>query len=117
VTHHDVDADFRGETLQFHLPQPRAGGVAAAAIGGNGQSRGGRITWSAGLASPAAVSMYCEGRGAVAHANADSTGIGGEIVDALGRRAPEFLDQKTMHPNGFRLAYVTPRPISEPADL
>src|SRR5208283_5891284 len=70
VMHRDVDADFSGEALQFNLPQSRARGVAAAAIGGDGQPRGARIPLLANLSPPAANGLHGEGRGVVVHADA-----------------------------------------------
>src|SRR6185503_44136 len=110
VMHHDIDADFRGKTLQFNLPQSRARSIAAAAIGGDGQPRGGPITLVANLAPPAANGLHREGRGVVVDANTDPAGIGREVVDAIGRRPAELLDQKVMHPDFFGVAFRAPRP-------
>ena len=40
VMDRDVDAEFVGETLQFALPQPHAGAIAATAVAGDGQACG-----------------------------------------------------------------------------
>ena len=44
------------------------------------------------------------------HAHADPTGIGGQIVDPIGHRTAQFLDQEVMHPDLFGLAVRAPLP-------
>ncbi len=36
--------------------------------------------------------------------DADPSGIGGQIIDAIGHRPTEFLDQEVVHPDLFRVA-------------
>ena len=44
------------------------------------------------------------------HADADPTGVVGQIVDAIGDRPAQFLDQEVVHPNVLRLTCRTPFP-------
>ena len=44
------------------------------------------------------------------HADADPTGVVGQIVDAIGDRPAQFLDQEVVHPNVLRLTCGTPFP-------
>jgi hypothetical protein len=44
------------------------------------------------------------------HADTDPTGVVGQIVDAIGDRPAQFLDQEVVHPNVLRLTCGTPFP-------
>ena len=63
---------------------------------------------AADLLPPAANRLDREGRRVVGDADAHPTGIAGEIVNAIGDRPPQFLDQEVVDPHLFRLALATP---------
>jgi len=109
MMHDDVDAQLVGKVLQLTLPEPQARAVASAAIGGDHQPRGVRVASAADLGPPAADRLHGERRGVVVHADADPSGIGREIVDAIRHRPAQVLDQEVMHPDLLWLAPRTPR--------
>jgi hypothetical protein len=108
VVHLDGDADFVGQTLQLAFPQADAIAVGAAAVSGDDESGGLTVTAAADLLPPAANRVDREGRRVMGDADAHPTGIAGEIVNAIGDRPAQFLDQEVVHPHLFRLALATP---------
>src|ERR1700692_4090341 len=46
------------------------------------------------------------------HPDADPTGVGGDIVDAIRHRPTQSFDQEIMHANRFGIALRTPFPPS-----
>ena len=106
--HGDLDAQLVGKTLQLALPQPDARAVASSAIGGDHQPRGLRVASAADLGPPAADRLHGKRRGVVVHADADPSGVGREVVDAIRHRSAQLLDQEVMHADLLRLAPGTP---------
>jgi hypothetical protein len=74
----DTDAQTAviGEALQFPLPQPSAGAVAAATVGGDQQFLGLRIHGRAHLEPPGMDRRHREGRRVMVHADADPADVG-----------------------------------------
>src|SRR3984893_16226850 len=104
VADHDVEAEFVSQLLQLAFPQTHPRAVAAPAIGGDQQS--GRL-WSARPtdgAPPLADAIDGERGRVVINADTHPTGIGGEVVDPVGHRAAELLDQEVMHTDFLRVA-------------
>src|SRR5271166_2279004 len=93
---------------RFHETHARA--VAAAAVGGDYKSRGSWVSGTADFSPPAADRLNRERRCVMIHADADPTGVVGQIVDAIGDRPAQFLDQEVVHPNVLRLTCGTPFP-------
>src|SRR5688500_6339129 len=84
--------------------------VAAAAIGGDHQPLGAWISDMADLVPPTTDRLHREGGRVMVHADADPTGIGGKIVDAIRHGPAQLLDQEIMDPNFLRLALGVPLP-------
>ena len=93
---------------RFHERHARA--VAAAAVGGDHKPRGFRVSGAADFSPPAADRLNRECRCVMIHADTDPTGVVGQIVDAIGDRPAQFLDQEVVHPNVLRLTCGTPFP-------
>src|SRR5712692_724407 len=77
------EAGLVGEPLELGLPQPAAGAVAAAAVGGDDQAVGGAVARFAHLLPPAADRVDGEGGGIVVDANAHPPAIGANVVDPI----------------------------------
>ena len=75
-----------GEPLELGLPQPAAGAVAAAAIGGDDQAVGGRITYFAHLLPPSADCVDGKGGGVVIDPNTHPPAIRADVVDPVRSR-------------------------------
>jgi hypothetical protein len=108
VVNDSVDAKLIGRTLQLAFPQTQAGPVAAAAIGGDQQAGGSRISAPADLVPPPTDRLHREACRVMLDADADPGCIGGEIVDAVRHRTAQVIDQEIMHPHVFRLALRVP---------
>src|SRR5712672_878527 len=104
----DVEPDLVGQLLELPLPQTHARPIAAAAIGGNLKPLGPRIAGAAELAPPAANGVDGEGGGVVIGADVDPSGVARQIIDAVGDRAAQLLDQEVVRANLLRRAV---RPI------
>src|SRR5260370_28259241 len=64
----------------------------------------------AGLAEllpPARDALHGEGGGIVVDAKVDPTGIGGDVIDAVGRALAQFRDDEIVHPDRLGLAFGT----------
>src|SRR5690349_7470115 len=99
VRHGDGQAGLVGKALQLALPQPHAGAVAAAAVGGDDQPLGLGVARLAEFAPPAPDALDREGRRVGIQADADPAGVGGEVVDAVGRYLAQPGQLEIMHPH------------------
>src|SRR4051812_21126768 len=106
----DLDAEFVGQGLKLTLPEPHARAVAPAPVGGDGQATDIAIAAVANVMPPGTDRLHGKCRRVVVDADADPTGIGGEIVDAIGHRPTEFLDQEVMHADLLGIATRPPLP-------
>lgn len=86
--------------------------VAAAAVAGDRQALGVRIALAADLIPPASDRLHREGGRVMVHSDADPTGIGGDIVDAIRHGTAECFNQKIIHADLFGLVLRTPFPTS-----
>ncbi len=84
-------------TFGLHGGCPRT--IAAAAIGGDQQAFGVRVTLAAHEAPPASDGVRREGSRIVVDADAYPTGVVGDVVDAVGHGPAEFGDDEVMHPH------------------
>jgi len=99
----DRDPELVGEDLQFTLPQTQTCAVAATAIGVDQQPRRGGIASCAEFVPPAPDALDGEGGGIVIDAEIDPSGIGGDVVDAIGHCLAELRDEEVMHPDRLGL--------------
>ena len=90
------------------LHKANARAVRAAAVGGDDEAFGVGVFDEADLAPPAADRLDGEGGGVVVNAHAHPTFVGGEVVDAVGNGASEFLDEEIMDANGLEVALGAP---------
>src|SRR6202040_4111565 len=108
----DVDAELVGQALELALPQPQARTVAAAAISGDHELFGLRIAKAADVLPPATDSLHGKGCRVVIHPDADPSVVRGEVIDAVGHRSAQLLDQEVVAPHRFRLALRPPLPAA-----
>src|SRR5271166_371205 len=101
VAHGDRHAEIVGKLLQFELPEADARAVAAAAVGGDQQALGVGIAFASHRTPPTTDGVSGEGRRVVVDADADPTGVAGDVVDAVRRRAPEFGNDEVVDANLF----------------
>ena len=80
----DGETCLIGKLLKFYPPQPHARAVRTAAIGGDRQRAGIRITLAAHSLQPLPDRSHGERGGIVRNANADPALVGGDIVNAIG---------------------------------
>src|SRR5271157_1470897 len=104
VADHDVEAELIGQLLQFAFPQPYPRAVAAAAIGGDQQSAGVRVTRPTDGLPPLADTVHREGGRVVVNAYTHPSRIRGQVIDPVRHRAAELLDQEVMDPDFFWVA-------------
>jgi hypothetical protein len=86
VTDGDSEPSPIGEPLQFPLPQPDAGIVAAVRISRDHQRAGVGVRVAAHLAPPPANRIDGEAGGIVINPDADAVFVAAQIVDAVGNR-------------------------------
>src|SRR3984893_10907531 len=101
---HDVEAEIVSQLLHLASPQPPPRAVAAPAIGGDQQSGGLGIARPTDGAPPLADAIDGERGRVVVNGDTHPTGIGCEVVDPVGHRAAELLDQEVMHTDFLRVA-------------
>jgi len=106
----DRHPDFIGELLQFHLPEPHSGTVAATSIGNDEQSIGLGIDGLPHRLPPTPDACRGKSCGVVIHAHADPTCVVGQIVNAIGIGSTQFRDEKVMHSHWFRIPFRTQFP-------
>src|SRR5204863_3134448 len=97
-----------GEPLEFALPQPAAGAVAAAAIGGDDQAVGGAVARFADIVPPTADRVDGEGGRVVIDPDAHPSAIGADVVDPVRDCLAQFRDQEIVGPHRFGLAPRAP---------
>src|SRR5689334_24040492 len=102
VADHDVEAEFVGQLLQFAFPQPDPRAVAASAIGGDQQPDRVGVTRPPKVEPPLADAVHREGGCVMVDADTHPPGIRSQIIDAIGHRSAEFLDEEVVHPDLFR---------------
>src|SRR3954452_10758725 len=101
----DGDAKLVGEGLELAFPQPQAHTVAAAAVGGDQQTGCIGVASRAEFVPPAADALDREDGSVVGYAEIDPSGVGGDVVDAIGHRLAEFGDGEVVHPDRLRMAF------------
>jgi len=104
VADDDVKAEFVGQLLEFAFPQPDPRAVAAPAIGGDQQSGCLGIARPTDGEPPLADTVHREGGRVMVDADTHPPGVRGQIIDPVGHRAVELLDQKVMDPDLFRVS-------------
>jgi len=104
VADEDVEAEFVGQLLQFAFPQPHPRTVAAAAIGGDQQAGGIRVTRPPEVEPPLANAVDREGGRVVVDADTHPAGIRSEIIDAIRHCTTKFFDQEIVDPDLFRIS-------------
>src|SRR5512132_3198851 len=108
VAHTDAQATLLSEALQFPLPQPRAGAVAAATVGGNQQLRGLRIHCRTHLEPPGTDRCDREGWRVMVHADTDPADVGVQVVDAIGDGLAQLRVNEVVDADLWRLALGVP---------
>jgi ribosomal protein S18 acetylase RimI-like enzyme len=96
--------EFIGEFLQLAFPQTHGRTIAATAIRGNEQTLCQRITNAAYVLPLAANGLHGEGRRIVVDPDVHPARVGAKIINSIRCGAAEFLDQKVVHTNLFRVA-------------
>ena len=104
------EAGLVGEALELGLPQPAAGAVAAAAVGGDDQVVGGVVARFAHLLPPVADRVDGKGGRVVIDTDAHPPAIGADIVNPVRNRLAQFRDQEIVGPHRFGLAPGPPCP-------
>jgi len=97
-----------GEPLELDFPQPAAGAVAAAAVGGDDQVVGGAIARFADIVPPTADRVDGEGGRVVIDPDAHPSAIGADVVDPVRNRLAQFRDREIVGPHRFGLAPRAP---------
>ncbi len=96
VADRDLKAGVVGQALQLDLPQPRATGVRATAVGGDRQARRVRVASFAEVLPPRQDRVHGELRGIARDSYADPTLVGGQVIHPIGDRVPELLVLEVM---------------------
>src|ERR1700730_9325203 len=107
VADRNVEVELVGQRLPFAFPQPPRGAIAAASIGGDQQSGYFGIASPTDGEPPLADAIDGEGGRVMVDADTYPSGIGGKVIDTIGHRTTEFLDQVVMDANLFRIALRT----------
>ena len=108
----DVQTARIGETLQFPLPQPRAGAVTAAAVGGDQQLLGLRMTRCPHLEPPGSDRRHREGRRVMVHADAHPADVGVQVIDPIRDGLAQCGVDEIVDADLGRLALGVPLPPS-----
>src|SRR6476659_6326724 len=98
------------EFLEVGFPRPRAGTVAATAIGGNHQFLGLRVALLAQILPPTSDGCDGEPRRVVIGANAHPPLSGADVIDAVRHRLAELLVDKIVHAYLIGASLGTPLP-------
>jgi hypothetical protein len=104
VVHGNCDPEFISQHLQFPLPQAHAVAIAAATVGIDQKSLGGRIAGCAEHMPPAPNACDRKRSGIVADPEVDPSIIGDDVVDAIRCNLAEFRDDEVMHPDRLGLS-------------
>ena len=96
---------FIGQFLQCDLPQPDPTAIGTAAIRGNHQPGGRRISLATHRLVPAADGVDRELGGIVIDADTDAARIRRDVVDTIGNGFAEFLVDEVMHIDLVRAAF------------
>ncbi len=96
--------EFIGEFLQLAFPQTHGRTIAVTTIRGNEQTLCQRITNAAYVLPLAANGLHGERRRIVVDPDVHPARVGAKIINSIGCGAAEFLDQKVVHTNLFRVA-------------
>src|SRR5260370_42142520 len=105
MTNRDGDAEFVGEGLEFALPQPHAGAIAAAAVGGDQQAARFGIARTSHSLPPATDGVDGEAGGVVVDADAYPAGVAGDVVDTIRHGTSELGDLEVMHAHRLGFAF------------
>jgi hypothetical protein len=111
VTERNLDRNLIGKALQLAFPQPQARTVAAAGVRGNEQSLGMGIANAANVFPPAADGLHRKRCRVVVNAHGYPSGIVGKIVNPVGDRSAQFLDEEVVNPHLLGIAFRTPLPM------
>src|SRR6188472_1252229 len=114
----DGDPNLVGQDLQFALPKTHPYTIAAAAIGGDQQSRGVGITDASEFVPPAPNTFDGKSRCVMGDAEIDPSGIGRDVIDTVGHDLAEFGNDEIVHPDRLRITLEPqlPAAILEVAD-
>src|SRR6201996_8531613 len=107
MRHGDGQTRLIGQGLQLGLPQAHPRAVAAAAIGGDQNPLSGGVARLSEFPPPAPDAFHREGGRIAGDAEVDPAGIGGDVVDTVGRHLAQFGKHEIMHPDGFGIALGT----------
>ena len=99
VAYGDRHAEIVGKLLPFEFPEADARAVAAAAVGGDQQALGVGVAFASHRTPPTADGVDGEGGRVMVDADADPTGVAGDVVDAVRRRASEFGNDEVVDAN------------------
>src|ERR1700694_716883 len=110
MTNDQSEAGLIGEPLEFGLPQPAAGAVATAAVGGDDQAGGAGVARLAHLLPPAADRVDGKGGRVVIDANAHPPAIRADVVDPVRDGLAQLRDQEIVGAHRFGLALRAPCP-------
>ena len=100
----DGEAQLLGQFLEFNFPQPHSRTIAAAAIGHDLQALWLRIKRRSHRFPPTPDGFDGKGSRVMVNPDTDPPEISRQVVDAVGYRAAQFLDQEVMDPDLFRIA-------------
>ena len=100
-------AQFLGQLLQFHLPQPHPAAVAASAVRENLQTPGSGIMRLAHQPPPAADGFHGKCRRVMIYPDTHPTHIPGQIKHPVRIGPAQFRDDEVMHPHLLRLPLRT----------
>ena len=103
----DLDAEFIGQRLQFALPESNPASVTAAAVGGDRQLLGVRITLATHDVPPTTDRIDREACRIVIDADAHPTRVFSDVVDAVGRSPTKLRDDEIVHAHFFWLVLGT----------
>ena len=114
----DAETCLIGKLLKFYPPQPHARPIRTAAIGGDRQLAGIRITLAAHSLQPLPDRSHGERGGIVRNANAYPALVGGDIVNAIGHNLAKVfvLEIVDVHTLRSALGPVIAAAISEIAN-
>jgi len=97
-----------GQALQFPRPEAAARAVAAPAVSCDQQPVGGGVACPSVALPPAPDALHGEGRRVAVQAHVDPARVGGQVVDAVGRRSSPLWEHEVIHPYLLRFPVGSP---------